>query len=153
MPTVSYIWNKLLFGISDWFGLFAWSEPTVLLYLALTHWGREILDGKHKQLFQSHLLHLLYENMEKKNIQIYCMDYQQPEISIGSRNGLAPIWRQAISWSKADYDLWRKYAALGLNGLILEWLLYDLGRPASLMPGCQWNLRSGNVTQNWLRLI
>ena len=33
--------------------------------------------------------------------------------SIGSDNGLAPIRRQAIIWTKADIFHWRIYAALG----------------------------------------
>ena len=57
------------------------------------------------------------ENVDIRENNLLQIGCDQSEDYIGSRNGLAPIWCQAISESKADKDLWRKYAELDLNEL------------------------------------
>ena len=46
-------------------------------------------------------------------VEICSQESNWQKASIGSGNGLAPNRRQAFTWTNADPDPWRIYAALG----------------------------------------
>ena len=51
-------------------------------------------------------------------------------VSTGSGHGLAPNWRQAITWSNGDQDTWRHVTSLGCNELqtvhlTLQWRAWN----------------------------
>ena len=93
------------------------------------YWGRWIWDDTSQTTIS---MTFTTENMgilKIISLRFVVKDCQLSEVSIGSKNSLAPIWRQGISWSKADKDLRRKYAVLGLNVLTndkLSWNLFVL---------------------------
>ena len=58
--------------------------------------------------------------------EVYYWGFNWQDISICSGNGLMPNRQQAITWANADPILWRIYAALGGDELIINYSIHGL---------------------------
>ena len=75
----------------------------------------------HRRHFRMHFYEWKVFHFNSHFTEVCSSGSNWQKVSIGSGNGLAPVRRQAITWTNADPVHWRIYAALG--GDELKWSL------------------------------
>ena len=136
-------WNFIVSPLFThvWVAAFGWNTTRMSCYadacpVMMTSWHGNAFklrlrqDASHfcRRHFQIHFLEWKLLYLDSNFTEVCSQGSIWQYASVGSDNGFAPIWRQAIIWTNDGQVYWRIYASLGLGELnIVTFLRESVG--------------------------